>query len=643
MIARSRWLPLLLLGVALAGCPQVGTVAREIPVDVLVVKTGGGTIGQGTVLTTVRVEPNADGRIHVGSFADTSLGTGSMWRSTIWVAAFQAAMAVDQDLSSWRISVEVDTEGTGIDGPSAGGVIAAAMMAGMTGETPNPAFAMTGTINPDGSIGPVGGIPHKFVAALEKGKTTLGYPGGQRYSVDLRTQRKVDLEAEFSGRAKVREIKTIFDAYELLTGRPIRRPTPVASQDMAVPPQAHEVLMRGAQSWLQGAIKNYRTFQQMGLKSPALDQRWREISQMFGEVDRLLGANAAAAAYWRAATIFIRSESNVLMADVLRYVSAQKHQDAVRYVASVEPKVKQRIDELLVRYRDTRLTSPGDLMTLIDGYEALTQAVRSYDLAKGKIGRSLQIFAALVKSAPAGRLEGKRLAQAVDVLFSPLSEMIIANVNAMIAGDNLALRTTPPIPREVSRPRLQRLSKVLGTAARANLNYFEATTIYAMATARKMPIPDARRTFPDPGYQNARLVPAVLKVLMTPQLGSGTSADHIAQLSGSLSVYIRAAMLIAKYYSLKFKTNPNTGSVVGIGRERAFEEMLTLGERMAREHAARALEVTREIPMPSRITYQIGRAFQASRSLDDRIEALEQFWRSSLFSQLAVMLHRAKD
>ncbi len=66
--------------------------------------------------------------------------------------------------------------------------------------------------------------------------------------------------------------------------------------------------------------------------------------------------------------------------------------------------------------------------------------------------------------------------------------------------------------------------------------------------------------------------------------------------------------------------------------------MLERAEVKAREHAARARRVTGEAPIASRIAYQIAQSFHASTDLDDKVAALEQYWRSSLLSMLVVLL-----
>jgi len=48
--------------------------------------------------------------------------------------------------------------------------MAGGFLAAMTGAEIDPKAAMTGIINPDGTIGPVGGIPEKFLGSIDKGK-----------------------------------------------------------------------------------------------------------------------------------------------------------------------------------------------------------------------------------------------------------------------------------------------------------------------------------------------------------------------------------------------------------------------------------------------------------------------------------------
>ncbi len=66
-----------------------------------------------------------------------------------------------------------------VGGPSAGAAITAATIAAIEGKTIKSNVEITGTINPDGSIGQIGGVLEKMTASAEKGKTLFLVPKGQ--------------------------------------------------------------------------------------------------------------------------------------------------------------------------------------------------------------------------------------------------------------------------------------------------------------------------------------------------------------------------------------------------------------------------------------------------------------------------------
>ncbi|HEY5937705.1 MAG TPA: S16 family serine protease, partial [Kofleriaceae bacterium] len=121
--------------------------------------------------------PNPDGSVQVGVFEELAGGAGPQWRAGVWVSAFVAATTLNKDLTDFTFSA---TSGGYIDGASASGLIAAGFLASMTGAPVATDVTMTGIINPDGTIGPVAGIPEKFLASIDKGKKRIGYPIGMR-------------------------------------------------------------------------------------------------------------------------------------------------------------------------------------------------------------------------------------------------------------------------------------------------------------------------------------------------------------------------------------------------------------------------------------------------------------------------------
>ena len=67
-----------------------------------------------------------------------------------------------------------------VDGQSAGAAVTAALIAAIRRPSLNQSVYMTRTINSDRSIGPVGGIPEKALAAAENGSKYFLAPEGQR-------------------------------------------------------------------------------------------------------------------------------------------------------------------------------------------------------------------------------------------------------------------------------------------------------------------------------------------------------------------------------------------------------------------------------------------------------------------------------
>lgn len=100
------------------------------------------------------------------------------------LAARVAAGTLGLDWRDHDYLVSFRSESPVIGGPSAGAVMALALAAALQdlhGEAweLDPGVAATGTINPDGTIGPVGGIPEKAEGAARAGVHTFLFPAGQ--------------------------------------------------------------------------------------------------------------------------------------------------------------------------------------------------------------------------------------------------------------------------------------------------------------------------------------------------------------------------------------------------------------------------------------------------------------------------------
>jgi Lon-like protease len=115
---------------------------------------------------------------------------------------------------SGTVSVQgVAYQPTGSDGPSAGAAMAVGFIALFKGDRIHRGIALTGTIEPEGQIGPVGGIPDKIRAAAREGYRTILVPRGQIHDARWNL-----IELGFQLDVVVKEVETIDEAYQIMTG-----------------------------------------------------------------------------------------------------------------------------------------------------------------------------------------------------------------------------------------------------------------------------------------------------------------------------------------------------------------------------------------------------------------------------------------
>ncbi len=216
---------------------------------VLVFKTSpDGSVSGALVPTSVEVEPSDSGEFKLGAVESQVGATGDQWKASQWAGSSVALLTTGVEPGDVKVTFDVTGQ---IDGPSAGAVMSVAVAAALNGDKIRQNVAMTGTINPDGSIGPVGGIPHKIQAAAGEGVETVLIPAGLRESTDLETGEKVDTVA--LGKTlgvDVREVDNIFVAYELFTGEKISDvPPPITEYRFTA--EATAVLKEKIQKYLE--------------------------------------------------------------------------------------------------------------------------------------------------------------------------------------------------------------------------------------------------------------------------------------------------------------------------------------------------------------------------------------------------------
>ena len=150
--------------------------ASAAPVSVplpAVYETSKGEVG---VLANLTVWTE-NGTGHV--FVDTAPFTQVDMQGSARLSSMVACEITGIDPATRDFFYVLHTETPVIGGPSAGAATTAATVAALMNWTVDPGVVMTGMINPDGSIGAVGGIPAKLNASAMGGAHTFLIPSGQ--------------------------------------------------------------------------------------------------------------------------------------------------------------------------------------------------------------------------------------------------------------------------------------------------------------------------------------------------------------------------------------------------------------------------------------------------------------------------------
>lgn len=170
MINKSFWIILLLL------ITPSGVHALEDGVTIPIVADRSTDNGDEGILLSARVIVT-NGTGHV--FVDTNPYTQVDLQGSARLAAMVASDVLGIDQRMYDFYYIIDISSPIIGGPSAGGALTVATIAAINNWTLKPDVVMTGMINPDESIGPVGGIPFKLEAAAAKNATLFLIPEGQ--------------------------------------------------------------------------------------------------------------------------------------------------------------------------------------------------------------------------------------------------------------------------------------------------------------------------------------------------------------------------------------------------------------------------------------------------------------------------------
>jgi uncharacterized protein len=225
-----RPLPLLLALVVLAPAAsaqdaQVLQLNQPTVVHALAVAQLSDGSFQGSV-STISITVGRGGSGHV--FVDTSPLAQVDMQGSARLAVRVASSVTGISVADKDVFFVVRSDATVIGGPSAGGIMTVGAIAALENWSINESVAMTGTINPDGDIGPIGGLLEKISAAAQSGITLFLFPEGQENVSSLSSTGGQGVVSTYDHCARVRiqciAVGTVEDAARYITGHAFSAP-----------------------------------------------------------------------------------------------------------------------------------------------------------------------------------------------------------------------------------------------------------------------------------------------------------------------------------------------------------------------------------------------------------------------------------
>ena len=587
----------------------------------------------GTTELFIRVEPNEMGVPAVGVIEEFMKGTGNQWKAASWMAAFTACAAVLEPMANYEFQVRVSGH---IDGPSAGMLTTATMLALLTGAEIRPDATMTGTINPDGSAGPVGGIPQKMEGAKAAGMTRFGYPIGCRNARDLKTGRTVDLHdkgAELG--LEVKEIRDLADAYELMTGQELPRYEEATESDMELPEDRRQQIKAQLVAWqaeFDSAVPllNDQLARLPEPLRPALDAMIREVESKREHAERFeeSGMVAAALGFWSQAAVLCGITRNQLV-----FVNHLMRSDFDAILAQIETlrAVEGRIDglrmELAVR---AKRTTVGGQVNAVTGFHGVTMAQAFADLGAEKYAVG-QAILDMIREGTLGQLDNP-LEVVGEQLAMPLLHYAAAEAFVRIARQQMDLAADEGDHPALDVASIGVLAKGYGSAAAASLGYFDSLVTENLQAQAGLTAAQAQQKMGEIEFTYPIVRSVADQALWT---RDGAPELELLRLAAGAQSYVAAGSLVNKHYALGAETHAD-GSFI-LGNRRALTYQLDLARKRARQAAGRCKERLGFIPSAARTAYQRGIAFREGTD-EDKLTALEELWSSTFWSDLTVLL-----
>ncbi len=507
------------------------------------------------------------GKTRVGFFESEVGGSGDQWRSAGWNAVLTAAQITEFQPAATQVAFDIQGQ---VDGPSAGAMMTVAVIAATRGDTIADDAAMTGTINPDGMIGPVGGIRHKIAGAAGAGLQRVLIPAGLQIEIDEDDQATDLIQHGQTLGVEVIPVGDIYEAYEVLTGVRLREP-PLDTPLPPAKPKFREMTLKKIRLWnrrYQTALATYQALPE-STKWEESDERIEMAKESARSAENLIRENRLGAAL-----------DDAVMSAVVAYIAMEWARSYERFERGGMERMQAHVRS--TSWLDAEIAKCG---TALRYYRPTTLDQASCYLSAASLLMVAEGYNHM------GRVIAANPAEDVEDLETQLLEVgrcnIIAWLNALYAQDCLDIAEVCEGHPMAENAPIQSIARFYDRGVDANTAVFDSLMIDPTAKSLKLSpqVLKLRLMEKDEDFAIVEILRKQLPALLDKHFGQGRQRD-LAYLAGVLTLHHYACGLVAKYYSLDAELDENM-YVKSYRRESALNRWLDRSTDLCREKIRR--------------------------------------------------------
>jgi len=482
---------------------------------------------------------------------------------------------------------------------------------------------MTGTINPDGTVGPVGGVPEKIQGAAAKGFKRFLIPMGMRNSpsekneiVDL-----VSLGADLG--IEVKEVATVYDAYKAFTGNPL--PQLASSTNVQLSNVAYDRLKAKTSEMLAKYNSTVSGYQQL---SSTVQKEFNDIAN---EADALAQKAVTLSDQGLQAGAFTTLERAYAELKAIVFTGEAVEAFIANGVDGLNTKIDEakNVDQQVIAFLDTLKTfdpkTVSEAAALLNAYGGVFDA---YSLS----GMALQQVDSIAQDYSDGKIP---LEDALTQLTTPLIYLMVAQVQ--VEGTQALFDVGRDLGGPTISPKvdLDALANLFHRGSDANWAAFRAVTVSRYSNEWNVSADSVISSFAGADLDVSLSIDQSNSIgSLESYLGEGKPNAKFAELGYSISNYSRNALILSKYESLGV-TDEN-GRLVDVQAPSAFSGALDL----AKSQLSANIGLLRDAGVEPALEVGGFEAANVSREgeLNDKFDALAMYWGAYLSSRALTYL-----